>query len=129
VKRLNLNGLTVEQLVERFTAIALGQHDANEDDDIAKYTRLYREMDAVRDELKSRDGDERRALLSLLDHPNAQVRLKAAISLLAVAPSAARAALQKIKDRREYPQAADAGACWTRWTRVPMNQARPASNC
>ena len=104
--RLNLDELTVEQLVERFKAIALGQHDANEADDNAKYARLYRQMDAVENELKLRDGDERRALLSLLDHPNAQVRLMAALSTLAVAPRAARAALQKIKDRREYPQAA-----------------------
>jgi len=108
VKRLNFDGLTVEQLVQRFTVIALGQHDAIEADDNAKYARLYRQMETVRDELKSRDGDERRALLCLLDHPNAQVRLKAAISTLAVAPRAARDTLQKISDRKEYPQAADA---------------------
>lgn len=108
MKTLNLNGLSIEQLLERFTAIALRQHDAIEADDNAKYARLYRQMDAVENELKSRNNDERRVLLCLLDHPSAQVRLMAAISTLAVAPRAARAALRKISDRNEYPQAADA---------------------
>jgi hypothetical protein len=34
--------------------------------------------------------------------------LKAALATLAVAPEAARATLQLISDRQEYPQAADA---------------------
>jgi hypothetical protein len=50
----------------------------------------------------------RRALIPLLEHPNPQVRLKSAITTLALAPEAARRALQIISDRNEYPQAADA---------------------
>jgi hypothetical protein len=65
-------------------------------------------MEAVEDALKSRNGDQRRALLPLFLHPNAQVRLKAATATLAVAPEAARQTLQIISDRQEYPQAADA---------------------
>ena len=103
-----LANLTVDQLVERFVAIALDQHEAMRHDDNAKYNRLYGQMDDVKQELKSRAGDQRRALLALLDHPNAQVRLKSAITTLALAPEAARQALQVISDRQEYPQAADA---------------------
>lgn len=103
---LNLKRLSVEQLVERFTSIALDQDDALEADDDAKFARLYQKMDAIKDELKARG--ERRALLPLLDHKNAQVRLKAAIATLAVAAKAAREALQVMSDRNEYPQAADA---------------------
>jgi hypothetical protein len=55
-----------------------------------------------------RTGDQRRALISLYNHRNAQVRLKAAISTLAVAPNAARRVLQLITDRAEFPQAAHA---------------------
>jgi hypothetical protein len=65
-------------------------------------------MEDVRRELKGRVGDQRRALLPLLKHANAQVRLKAAITTLAVAPRASRQALQLIWDRNEFPQAADA---------------------
>jgi hypothetical protein len=63
----------------------------------------------VEEELKARDGDQRRALLDLYDHPNAQVRLNAAKATLAVAPESARRMLQTMADSREFPQAGDAG--------------------
>jgi Domain of unknown function (DUF2019) len=66
-------------------------------------------MVAIEDELKARAGDQRRELLSLYSHPNAQVRLNAIKATLAVAPELARRALQAIADSREYPQAGDAG--------------------
>ena len=47
-------------------------------------------MAGVANELKARDGDQRTALMTLYDYPNMQVRLKAAIHTLAVAPTAAR---------------------------------------
>ena len=78
-------------------------------DEIAKYNRLFDQMEAVEEELKVRGGDQRQALLGLYDHPNGHVRLKAAKATLAVAPEAARRALQSIIDRREYPHALDAG--------------------
>jgi Domain of unknown function (DUF2019) len=108
MKKTNLQNATVDQLVELFVEIALEQDHASRWHDIAKYNRLYGKMDDVKRELNRRDGDQRRALVALLDHPNAQVRLKAAISTLAIAPEAARRALQLISDRNEYPQAADA---------------------
>jgi hypothetical protein len=60
-------------------------------------------------ELKARDGDQRRALLKLYDHPNAQVRLKATKATLAVAPEVARRMLETIAESREFPQAGEAG--------------------
>jgi hypothetical protein len=108
MNRDRLDGMTVTQLVERFTSIALAQDDALRLDEITKFNRLYDEMEGVENELKARDGDQRRALLSLFSHPNAQVRLKAATATLALAPEAARRTLQVISDRQEYPQAADA---------------------
>ena len=97
-----LQDMTVDQLVERFTAIALDQDKAI--DDTAKFNRLFVQMEAVK-----RDGDQRRALLCLYDHPNAQVRLKAVKATLAVAPERARRMLEIIAESREYPQAGDAG--------------------
>lgn len=106
MKGFNLAKLTVPQLVDRFTALALAQYDAELHDEIAKYNRLYDQIVAIRDELKSRAGDERMALVPLFAHPNPQVRLKAALYALAVAPTAAQHTLQEISDRNEYPQAA-----------------------
>jgi hypothetical protein len=46
--------------------------------------------------------------MPLFAHPNPQVRLMAAQSTLAVAPTAARQVLQELWGRKEFPQAADA---------------------
>lgn len=108
MKKILLSNMTVKQLVEHFKSIALAQAHAIEFEANRNFNKLYDEMEAVRRELKSREGDQRRALLPLLQERSAQVRLKAAISLLKLEPAAARAALVKIVDNREDPQNADA---------------------
>lgn len=104
-----LRDMTLAQLVERFTDTALAQDGALLLDDITKVNRLYRQLKEIEGELKLREGDQRRTLLALYDHPNAQVRLKAVKATLAVAPLEARRQLQIIADSREYPQATEAG--------------------
>lgn len=108
MKREKLNDLTVSQLVERFLALAIAQDEAELNSEIGKYNRLYGEMESVEAELKIRTGDQRKALLPLLNHRNAQVRYMASVATLAVDLQAARRALQIISDRNEYPQAANA---------------------
>jgi hypothetical protein len=110
MKRVSTKDMTVEQLVERFTTMALDQDEALLMDELARYNRIYDQMDALKKELKVREGDKRRVLLPLLDHGNAQVRLKAAIATLTIEPEAAREALQKIVDQKEFPQAGSAGS-------------------
>ena len=105
MKRSKPQETSVEQLVERFVAIALEQDKAIRTEANAKYNKLYGEMDVVKNELMNRPGDQRRALSPLLKHSNAQVRLKAAIATLALAPEVARKTLQNISDWDEYPQA------------------------
>ena len=109
MKRIDIPEMTVEQLVERFAAIATDQDEAMRKDDNAKFTRLFWQMEAVEGELKARLGDQRRALLRLYDHPNTQVLLTAAKATLAVAPEAARRLLRTIAESKDYPQAGDAG--------------------
>jgi hypothetical protein len=77
--------------------------------DTRKYNRLYATMVDIRNELKHREGDQRRALLPLLDHPNVQVRMMAADTLLAISPDLARKALESVRESKIYPQAMDAG--------------------
>ena len=100
--------MALNKLYERFIFAALDQHEAMLYGDSAKYSRLYEEIKRIEEELKKREGDQRRALINLFDHSNAQVRLNAAFATLALEPEAARGALQLISDRNEYPQAADA---------------------
>ena len=109
MKRAKLQDMAMNQLVERFTAIGIEQDQALLRRQHTKFNRLFDEMVAIEDELKRRDGDQRRQLLPLYNHPNAQVRLNAAKATLAVAPEPARRALQTIADSREYPQAGNAG--------------------
>jgi Domain of unknown function (DUF2019) len=109
MKQQNLKDMSVDQLVEHFTSITLDQDKALRTSNHIKYNRLFVEMEAVKQELRARQGDQRRALLRLYDHPNAQVRLKAVKATLAVAPDLARRMLKAIAESREYPQAGDAG--------------------
>ena len=104
-----VRNLSVEELVNRFIELGLAQDKALLHDEIAEFSRLFDKMQNVVHELKSREGDQRRALLSLYDHPNLQVRLKAVKNSLAVAPEEGRRTLQAIADSREYPQAGEAG--------------------
>ena len=104
----NFRDMTVDHLVQEFLAVTLAQYRANAAEDMPRYTRLFRHMELLERELKSRPGDQRRALLPLCDHENAHVRLRAAVATLALAPERARETLQIIDDRREFPDAADA---------------------
>ena len=111
MKDVSLRDLAVTDLVERFAALAIAQFQAEFQSDIAKQNKLIEQGWAVADELKSRAGDQRSALIRLYDHPNVQVRLNAARLTLAIAPVAAREVVQSIADSKQYPQAGDAGMC------------------
>jgi hypothetical protein len=100
--------MSVDQLVEEFENVALEQDKANMVDNISKYNRLFDHMDELKKELKSRPGDQRRALIRLCGHNNLEVQLKAAIAVLALAPDLARRTLQTVKDRNEFPASANA---------------------
>src|SRR5579875_3657689 len=106
MKRADLESMTVVQLVERFTALAVDQFKAELYGENAKYNRLNRQIVAIGQELQARPGDQRDALVPLFAHPNAQVRLMAAELALAIAPAAARATLQDLWDKKKFPQAA-----------------------
>lgn len=108
MKRRDVGELTDAQLVERFATIALAQEKATLHDEYAKYNKLFDEMELVAGELKSRPGDQRRRLVVLYTHNSPEVRLKAAIHTLAIALEDAKNVLKIIKDRGEFPPAADA---------------------
>jgi cytochrome c oxidase assembly protein Cox11 len=104
-----LRKMTTDQLVNEFAASATRQGDALLQNNQSEVNRLYWRLDAIKDELQARPGDQRRGLLRLYDHPNAQVRLKAAKATLAIAPGAARNVLEMIKASKWEPQSLEAG--------------------
>ena len=109
MKRASLKEKNVAELLQLFVSIALEQDDALLMDEIGRFNRLFDKMQAVVHELRAREGDQRRALLSLYDHPNMQVRVKAAKATLAIVPEAARGALEAIRASKVQPQALEAG--------------------
>lgn len=104
-----LNDMSVEQLVNEFSSLAMRQGHALLGNEIAKVNRIFDQLQAVERELKSRAGDQRAALISLYGSPNMQVRVKAAKATLAVAPTAARQQLEDIAASGWQPQAGEAG--------------------
>lgn len=109
MKRPDLSEMSLRELVELFEQIGLAQDEAVLVNATAKFNRLFDRMTAVSAELKQRDGDQRSELKTLYSASNMQVRLKAAIHTLAVAPIEARKLLEAIAISKWYPQAGDAG--------------------
>src|SRR5260370_27304833 len=108
MKKIKVSTLTDAQLVTAFINISLRQKDALDVDDAKEYGILFKKSDIVRKELRRRGPESIRLLLSLLQHPNVQVRLEAAQELLDIAPAECRAALEKIAVTTVMPQAASA---------------------
>jgi len=111
MKKVRLQQLAVAELVKRFTELALQQDEAVLAFDVKETNQLFSKLKEITDELKSRPGDQRRALLPLLAHPNQQVQVRAAKATLAIAPVAARQVLETIAELPYSPQKLDAGMC------------------
>lgn len=111
MKRTAVADLPVDRLVEKFAALGVEQDKAQQADDITKVNRLFRRMVEIQKELRSRPGDQRRALNILYDYPNMQVRLQAARATLAVAPQAARQMVETIAASNWPPQSFHANMC------------------
>lgn len=100
--------LSTSELVTEFSRLALAQHEAVEKFQTARYNRLYGRIKLIESELKARDGDQRRALMPLLDAPNIQLRYMAAYALLTIVPEQVQQALLRIRESGHLPQSADA---------------------
>ena len=106
-----LKKLTSQELAQRYVEIGLAQDEALLMDEYGKFNRLFKNMRVVEEELRSRESDQRRVLLSFLTHPNEQVRLNAAKATLAIAPAEARRTLELLARMSVGPQSGDAGMC------------------
>lgn len=109
MKRVALSRLSDDEIVGRFIDYSIEQEVMILEGRIGKVNRLYDRIEKLIEELRSREGDHRRALVPLLKHANPQVRLKAAWATLALATDDALAALKELSDPQLYIQALDAG--------------------
>jgi hypothetical protein len=113
MKRVDLKDISTKDLVAHFAQIGVAQDKALLGRESATFNRLFKQMGEVSNELRQREGDQRRALLVLYSFPNTQVQLKAAVHTLAVAPVEARQQLEAIAATHWFPQAGDAGMLLT----------------
>jgi hypothetical protein len=99
---------SVEELADLFLLFSIEQDEAERNDELARYNRLFSREHAVTDELKGRHGDQRRVLTRFYDHPNFKVRLNAAHATLAIMPEQARAVFEIIAQsgRQDYARSA-----------------------
>ncbi len=74
--------------------------------DSRRYNKFYDKMVNVRSILIERN--ERHLLTKLYTHPDSHVRFQAAMATLVVFPEQARAVLERIADRNEWPSDGDA---------------------
>src|SRR4029077_18735737 len=102
--RNRLDKLSVAELVKVFADLAIEQYDHILLCEIAQINRYYQKLKAIELDLKSRAGDQRRALMSLYDHQNPNVRVKAAKATLALAPTAARQVLETVASTCHGPE-------------------------
>jgi hypothetical protein len=109
MKRIKLEDVSADQLVDRFAEIGIAQYQALLGGATREFSQLYGQMDAIDKELRARGKEARLALVRLYDHPNIQVRLQAASFTLGIAPAVARKVIEDVKKSDWFPQAGDAG--------------------
>jgi hypothetical protein len=109
MNRIDVLKMSIDELVARFAQIGVAQDQALLGGQTGKFNRLFEEMAEVSSELRTRDGDQRRALVSLYQYPNMQVRLKAAIHTREIFLVEARRQIEAIAESHWMPQAGDAG--------------------
>lgn len=103
-----LQDMTTEKIATDFEEVCIAQDKWLAHGQTSKFNKAYDLVETMMAELKSREPDQRAVLTRLYRHPNRQVRFSAAIYTLALFPDQARAVLQILSDRDEYPQAANA---------------------
>lgn len=116
-----ISKMTVMDLVAKFAQFSAQQND--ETMLSSKRKRLYKLTAAIEKELKSRDGDQRRALLILLDDPDPGVRYRVAAATFALDRKRARKVLEQIGKHENFPANAQANtflSCVASGRFVPM---------
>src|SRR6185437_3381877 len=119
MSNVNYSAMSIDELVKRFEEACLEQYDTYITDDREKSSKNFWILVSIKDELKARGPERRRALLRLLRHDNPHVRLQAAKFVYPVAREAAKTCLQDIAAARLPDQSLSAGMALHRLEEVP----------
>jgi hypothetical protein len=109
MKTADLPKATTHELVALFEKLALDQEVEMLALESGRYSRIYRQISHVLDELKRREGDRRRDLLKFLGHESRHVRYVVASHCEDLDPSRSRAVLREIANCGITPYALYAG--------------------
>ena len=107
----DVDAMSTEQLVAAYVALCLDEDDATLRSQMGRANRAVRQRMKIESVLRARGMHERCALIPLLKHPSAQVRLNSAKDLLAVVPAEARATLEELAAHGPGDQRGSAGMC------------------
>jgi hypothetical protein len=94
MKRLDLNALSDEELIRRFTLAARTMGSSVLDSETRQANRMYNLMRAIDTVLRLRGKNARLKLMPLLDDSDRFVRYYAAKKLLGLVPGRARAVIE-----------------------------------
>jgi hypothetical protein len=94
--QVQIQKLTTRELVDRFAGLALERHDAMQETDADLANQIHDQQTRICEELRSRDDDQRSALLPLLDYPHVAVQCDAAGRCLGFAPDKAIPVLEAL---------------------------------
>ncbi len=100
-----LGALSTGQIVEQFAEMATEAGEHAGAFDVLKTNRFHWPIKGLVEELQRRGEGQLGMLEPLLRHRRANVRLEAGTALLETLPEKARAALQRLVDHHEEPQA------------------------
>lgn len=101
-RRTGLEELSLEEIVEQFRVRAVAYEDADGSDETE---HLYWDIEDVKEELKRRQGDQRRVLFGLYSDPDIRVRALAASATRTLAPMLSEHRQQNIDDDAWAPPA------------------------
>lgn len=87
-RRQKLKTMTGDEILEYFIELSKKRTEADNYMDIYTYNKIFRILQQIEKELKSRPGDQRSILIPLIFYPNLQVRLNASLATLAITPDA-----------------------------------------
>jgi Domain of unknown function (DUF2019) len=109
MSELDFVGMSTVHLVDAYADLSQKQGDSLERFEMAEVRKLFNRRMEIKKVLRARGLEAGRALIPLLKHKDAQVRLNAAEDLMAIVPRQARAALEDIAAHGPSQQKGAAG--------------------
>ncbi len=83
-----IENMSNDDIVNYFLELSYKKKETDYFMDTYTYSKIFKILEEIELELKSRPGDQRSILIPLIGHPNLQVRLNASAATLAITPDA-----------------------------------------